>query len=103
MVTNEFENFNNELNRSNWYQFPIDIQQVLIIVISNAQQSMTIRGMMLCTRESFKEVNVFNVHEKDISDVTIKFGIYREIENGIILHGKYRKISKGFLRCKILI
>lgn len=56
MLTNEFENFNNELNRSDWYQFPIEIQKMLIIILPNTQQSMTIYGIISCTRESVKKV-----------------------------------------------
>lgn len=59
ILTNEFDDFNSELNRCDWYQFPIDIQQMLIIFMANVQQSMTIHGMISCTRESFKEVRIF--------------------------------------------
>lgn len=65
-LTEEFERFHFELNRSNWYQFPIDIQRMLLIVLPNSQQPMTIHGIISCTRETFKEVGFFGFEKKNI-------------------------------------
>lgn len=58
MVTSQFDAFNDALERCNWYSFPIEIQQMMIIVLANAQQPITIRafGNIICTRETFKKV-----------------------------------------------
>ena len=60
-LTNEFENFNNQLNQSDWYRFSNEIQHMLLIVLPNAQNSLTIHGVMSCTRQSFKKVETYDV------------------------------------------
>ena len=52
IITDEFASFNDELNQFAWYSFPIKMQQILIIVMANAQQPTVIRGFgnILCTR-----------------------------------------------------
>lgn len=58
MMTKHFKIFNDELWQCHWYSFPVELQQMLIIVIANTNQPMIIRGYgkALCTREALKDV-----------------------------------------------
>lgn len=60
-VTNRFSEFHNELCRCDWHLFPIEVQRMLVIVMSNTQQPTTIQGYgnIMCTRNSFKKVCIF--------------------------------------------
>lgn len=57
-VMTAFRTFDNELEQCDWYLFSIDTQQMLAIVILNAQQSTIICGFANTkfTRDSFKKV-----------------------------------------------
>lgn len=65
-VSQEFEMFDETLYQSKWYLFPIELQRMLVIVVSNAQQSVFVQGFgnILCTRDSFKRVRLFFCREK---------------------------------------
>ena len=54
-----FDSFNDTFSQCDWYSFPIEIQQMLVIVMANAQQPVIIKGFAntLCARESFTKVN----------------------------------------------
>lgn len=58
-VAQKFDTFNMELCQCNWYMFPIKIQRMFQIFITDTQKPKFIRtrGNILCTREVFKEVN----------------------------------------------
>lgn len=58
LVSKQFDMFNAELCQCNWYLYPIEMQKMLIIFMSNAQQLTFIRGLgnILCTRSKVKEV-----------------------------------------------
>lgn len=58
MVCNQFSNFDDELCQCHWYLFPVEVQKLLLIFMSDSQQSTYIRGYggILCTRDSFKNV-----------------------------------------------
>lgn len=58
MVTIQFENFNNELDKCNWYTFPIEFQKMYIIVVQNAQKPVIIYGFgnIFCMRDAMKKV-----------------------------------------------
>lgn len=58
IVTNQFNMFDNELCRYDWYLFSIEMQRIFLIVMSNTQNSTTIRGYgnIVCTRDAFKQV-----------------------------------------------
>lgn len=58
VCTDEFEHLNDELHQCSWYLYPIKLQRALVIVMSNAQMPMIIRGFAnsSCTRESFRQV-----------------------------------------------
>lgn len=60
VVINEFDMFNKALCNTNWYFFPIEMQQMLMIFMTFVQQSATIRGTgkTVCRLEVFKEVIV---------------------------------------------
>lgn len=57
-LTSQFQAFDDAFCRCKWYSFPIELQQLLVIVMSNTQQLayMQSYGNIQCTRESFKEV-----------------------------------------------
>lgn len=59
MVTNQFESFNNELDKCNWYTFPNDFQKMFVIVLQNAQKPVIIYGFgnIFCMRDAMKKVN----------------------------------------------
>lgn len=57
-VTNQFEMFEEELCRRDWYLFPLKLQRIHLIVLANAQQPTTLNGFanLVCIRESMKTV-----------------------------------------------
>lgn len=59
MVTHQFNAFHEVLCQCNWYKFPLDVQRMLVIFMSDTQQPAFIRGYanIECTREAFKNVN----------------------------------------------
>lgn len=67
-VAEQFELFNDVLVQSNWYLFPIDVQQMVSVLMVNAQQPMYIRGFgnVICAREAFKSVNTCFEEEKNV-------------------------------------
>lgn len=60
MVTNEFNEFHGNLCQCNWYEFPLELQQMLITVMIYTQQPPAIKGLAstYCLREAFKRVSV---------------------------------------------
>ena len=60
LVTNQYELFNDELCQCKWYSSSHEIQNMLIILMANGQQTTYIEGFgnILCTREAFKKVKV---------------------------------------------
>lgn len=72
LVTDQFEMFNDTLNQSRWYLYPIDVQQMLLLLTANAQRTTFIQGFgnIICARETFKGV-ICGVAK--ISSITIKF------------------------------
>lgn len=59
MLTNHFEQLNDAFGLCNWHLFPIEMQQMFLIVMPNAQQSTIVRGYgnTPCARGAFKQVN----------------------------------------------
>lgn len=57
-VTQQFDVFDKTLKRSKFYLMPIELQRMLVIVLSNSQQPILLHGYggIQCTRESFKQV-----------------------------------------------
>lgn len=58
MITTRFETFKDALDQCNWHLFPIEMQQMFVIVMVNAQQSTIVRGYgnTPCARAAFKKV-----------------------------------------------
>lgn len=50
--------FNETLYQSNFYEFPIEIRKMFVIVLMEAQKTVMIEGFAhtLCARKSFKKV-----------------------------------------------
>lgn len=59
MVTSQFRMLNVKLCQRKWYLFPIEVQRMLVIFISDTQQPVYIRGFgnISCTRQTFKKVH----------------------------------------------
>lgn len=59
MMCEEFERFCEEFYRCDWRLFPIEMQQMYLVFLLDAQQITILRGYgnILCTRDTFKEVN----------------------------------------------
>lgn len=60
-MTNAFDSFNATLYQCDWYEFPIGIRQMFVMVLFNSQRTVMIKGFAntLCARESFKKVQIF--------------------------------------------
>lgn len=58
MVNNQFALFDAKLYRRDWYAFPIEVQQLLLIFMSDTQRPAVYRGYggIECTRDTFKKV-----------------------------------------------
>lgn len=59
MTLERYEKVDQQLFNCKWYKFPIEIQRMLVIVIANSQQPVTICGYgnIVCTRDALKKVN----------------------------------------------
>lgn len=57
-LTLKFEQFSDALYQCDWYSFPIEMQEMYVIMLMNAQQPVIIKGFAntLCARESFVKV-----------------------------------------------
>lgn len=58
MFTAKFQDFNDELEKCDWYTFPIKFQRMHAILLVNAQQTVNIHGFgnILLTRDVMKKV-----------------------------------------------
>lgn len=58
-VTNQYQMYDEKLILCNWYLLPKEIQRLLVVVIANSQQTVTICGFAntMCTRDIFKKVS----------------------------------------------
>ena len=58
-VTDQFEQFGDEVGRCDWNELPIEMQRMYLIFLSDTQQPKQIQsyGGITCTREQFKAVN----------------------------------------------
>lgn len=76
MVSNQFNSFNAELVECNWYLYPIKMQQMFMIFMSNAQQPTNIHGYgnILCTRRTVEEARM--CFFKWMCSVQIAFGVF---------------------------
>lgn len=61
-VTRQFDLFDEELRRCDWYLFPIEMQRLILITMSGSQHPEIIRGYAnsVCTRDAFKRVSEFD-------------------------------------------
>lgn len=59
-VTNQFEIFDDEINRCAWYLLPVEMQQAICIILPNSQKPTKIRGFGNAkrSREALKNVRV---------------------------------------------
>lgn len=59
----KFKRFNYALGQCNWYAFPIEMQQMFVTIMASSQSPTFIEayGNILCTRESFKNVEFFHL------------------------------------------
>lgn len=77
-ITTQFQEFNNELNKSNWFEFPIDYQRMYVIVLANAQQMVIVKGFgnIPCTREAMKNVILINIIVSISVEMTLSFSLF---------------------------
>lgn len=63
---NGFDGFIKKIDQFKWYLFPLELQQILPIVITNAQQTVTLKcfGSIACNRENLKKVSSTESHPK---------------------------------------
>lgn len=63
MVTSQFDLFNLELSKCNWHLFSMNMQQLLIVFMANAQQPTIVCGFgnIFCVREVFRKVSFIYV------------------------------------------
>lgn len=59
MITSEYDKVDKLLLTSKWYEFPIKMQRMLVMMTVNAQKSVSIRvyGNIVCKRTTLKKVN----------------------------------------------
>lgn len=71
-VTNQFDDFDDKLYQCNWHLFPIEIQRMLVIVMTNTQRPSTVHGFAntFCTRDAFKGVK-FRVTWEEIATIHV--------------------------------
>lgn len=62
MVGHQFNLFDEELCQCNWYEFPIELQKVLMTFMSSIQRPAIFQGYggTECTRDEFKKVLLAN-------------------------------------------
>lgn len=63
ILTQQFDQFYDELCNQNWYSFPVELQQMLVMFIRIAQKSVTIHGSAttLYRLQAFKEASIFGI------------------------------------------
>lgn len=61
MVSDLFAEFNDGLNQCDWYLFPLEVRPIFVMIITNSQQPVLVRGFAntMCVREYFKRVKQF--------------------------------------------
>lgn len=61
MMTDQFDEFSEELGQGNWYTFPIRVQRMYAIFTHNAQQKMCLQGYgnLWCSLQTMKTVISF--------------------------------------------
>lgn len=59
MVTEQFDEFENELVQCDWYRLPLEVQRMLLIFIANTQTPAIFfgYGQIECSRHTFEMVN----------------------------------------------
>lgn len=57
-MTKQFETFSQGLEQCNWYKLSIELQQMYLIFLADAQQEKQVKayGDIVCSRETFKKV-----------------------------------------------
>lgn len=60
MIGNQFNQFDDTLGQCDWYAFPIEMQQMLVVFLTSSQRPPMICGFgnTECTRDSFKRVRI---------------------------------------------
>lgn len=58
--TTEFDTINGVIDQFKWYAFPFEVQRMLPVIITIAQQEVAVEcfGSVMCLRESLKKVSV---------------------------------------------
>lgn len=66
-LSGKFEAIDDELYECDWYLFPMEIQRMVLILLSGTHAPVLLRGFgnIVCTREAFKDVR-FESYKKKI-------------------------------------
>lgn len=69
MLSKAYDQIDQQLFNCNWYKFPNEIRRMLLVVIANVQQPVTICGYgnILCGRDTLKRVRSFTLNWKRCS------------------------------------
>lgn len=61
-ISNEFDHIYDQVDQSDWYLFSSEMQQMLIVIMGNAQQEVDFQcfGSLICNRATFKRVRIIN-------------------------------------------
>lgn len=61
MLIDQFESLDEKVYRSHWYAYPIEMQQMTLILMSSTQRLAPFRGYgnIICTRDTFKMVGKY--------------------------------------------
>lgn len=88
IVTNKFDTFYAGLCNKNWYYFPVELQQMLVIFMPIAQKSVTIHGSgtTLCRLEAFKKVMFRH-------SIFFRFAFLKRSKTN--LFSRFRRVTRG--------
>lgn len=72
-LVHRFDMVEQELYKSDWYLFPLEMQRMLIVVIPNLQHPTVIRGYgnVTCTRQTSKTVHLFDLDAEKIFALSV--------------------------------
>lgn len=88
-LTSVFDRIGDEFIKFNWYQFPIEMNRMLPMILANTQKPVVLEcfGSITCNREVFKSVSSNSVNQWIIVYVLIINPIFLDgQQNILVLH-----------------
>lgn len=85
-MTNDFERFDEELERCGWHLLPIELQRMYLIFLSNTQQPKTVHcyGGLVCSRETYKKVSI-HICPIEFKSNRIRNFFFTDCQHGILI------------------